>query len=672
MFRTIVFVFAAALLVGCSASDGDRGPGGPPGDPGATGEPGPRGKDGKDGSQGPPGPLSDPPEILGLSPNMASVETILTLTGENFGDEEEDGEGDDVEVWIDGRRAQVLSSSEGKLRVSIPFSEIPEARTASVTVIAGQQASNVHHIRLVPPGTLDKSEGVELLAGAEGSVLVDATPGKEKLLLLDRHAGIFEFDRETRTARPFLPPVGMGQATAIARRESDGALFIATHGRNFAEIHQVNADGRIQQLALQNTHQPIALLGLHGDDTLLLVYGESCRVYATSLELTELQGGPVLSPCDRISGLAPAEDSLYLSIQHGTDARVERREWETLDTVAESWTLADPGAIGVGDDFAVVRSGSRLVELRTGTSKQSFNSIFGRIDAIHVIDDGLLLTSASGQSQVTWTEPVDDSASMTSRGLLVVPSGFISWKGSDGYYLPDFEVSARLTTRGEITTLPFDVLGTDGRGHVIILDYLAGSVVERLDPREQVRTPLLDLAESSIDIAGPWVHAGDWLVFPYRQGASTMGFGRMRVDGSNLEIHEIDDPPGQVLTAKDGRIVVRAMMRDGELVDGLWSFDPSGSFEDGKLPDLRRDSSFMWNGAIAGAFEDDKGRLLLTFMHHDIALLEVDLRRNAHRPLLPEGGEYITSVLEEEASGRLLVMYFDPEDLGIGLAHLYR
>lgn len=644
--RLLSLVGALAFLVlGCSSgSDGERGPEGPSGEPGPQGDVGPPGKDGDDGLQGPPGPLSDPPEIRRLSPDTASSHTIVTLTGENLGE--------DSEVWVDGSRASIVSATDGRLRFTLPVSEIPQPRTASVTVVSGQQTSNVHQLRLVPPGTFDERDSIGLLTFAQGSVVTDDTPGKEKLMILDRFGGLFEFDRESVTSTPFLPLPAPGEGTALARRKADGRLFLAMHTPPaFTEVYEIDEEGRAQIVGFSNFGARITHLAAT-DEELFAVFEGECRIYSFPYEeLTGFQSVLDFSPCDEISGLATTEDSLYISIQRSPSSRVDKRSLETF-SIQTSWTIDAPGPIAASEDFAVVRAENKLVELHhLASTRESLQTHFAAVHGIHIVDDGLLLTWKSPVG-LTATEPVSDSATMQEDILYFTPLGIRASKASTGHYLLSEGLSMHLTAEGELSILRHSVLGTDRHGRLLRLDDTY-TKVQRLDPTEGSTSVLLDLSEHGIAFTSQWLQTGDWLVFFYSTATSEPGIGRMRTDGSNLELHALDDEPGFPLTAgRNGRIYLNGMEVAGEEKGGIWSFDPLAPFEGNELADLRQDLPIAWTGSVTDAFEDGKGRLIVTLVDRGVALVEVDLQQGEVRPLL-DGG---LVVLEEDSSGRLLVL----------------
>lgn len=599
---------------------------------------------------------------------MAAVETILTITGDNF-----DPEGAN-EVWIDGKRAQILSSDEGRLRVSGPFPEVATPRDVSVTVVSGNQASNAHSLRLVPPATLDREGAVPLLGTLVGSVLVDDTPGKERLLLLSPLDGIFEFSRESLTTKPWVEHPGVGVATAIAGPDSEGKVYVATHHSGIMEVFEVAASGAVRPLMYRDNSDPIVLMALNGDDELLLVPEESCRVSLISLELRPhvFDGTLTVADCNEITGMASTEDSLYLSIDDGPDSRVEKRDWDDLDAIAQKWVVSPVSTIGAKDDQVLALAGSRMLRLHESGFDISDNSTFEGAVGIHIGEDGLFLSFYDNFTMLMWTEPFKTGEAMEEKQMVRIPVPFRQFKGTDAFYFGDIQGAQRVTAEGEFRPLPPDymLVSVDRRGYPLVLDYAKG-LVQRYDPVEDVATTLLDLDEEGVASLTGMSPVGDSLVFLYHS-VTGPGIGRMKSDGSGLEMKEVDSTPINYLFAgRDNRIYLLGVETNGVLLDGIWSFDAQAPVTD-DLPDLRRDFAYTWNGDLHVPFEDSKGRILLSHLGASALTQEIDHQQGSIRPLIPEDGEMIVAVLDEDASGRLLVMWLDPFELRIGLGHLYR
>ncbi|MCL4557321.1 MAG: hypothetical protein M1491_01560 [Deltaproteobacteria bacterium] len=177
----ILGLLAMVVMAGCSGSKG------------ATGATGSTGATGGTGTAGPAGPLSPSPVITGLNPTMASFNTVITITGENFTAS--------PTVYCDGSPAMLTSYSATQISVigcGNPSSSSPYQ--ASMAVLVNKQMSNAINEWVVPSGYITQFPAASL-TGPQG-VVYDSATGK---LYVADNAGVFAVDNATGWTTKIVP-----------------------------------------------------------------------------------------------------------------------------------------------------------------------------------------------------------------------------------------------------------------------------------------------------------------------------------------------------------------------------------------------------------------------------------------------------------------------------------
>lgn len=125
-------------------------------------------------------------ELLSVSPETGSANTIWTLTGGTFSRDLEENV-----VRFDGARAMVLAlTTSGALQVTGAFPPVTEAETKSVTVQLGSRISNPIAITAVPTGTIQPFGLDRKIFGRVDSLHFAG----ESLVVVDRGRGAFRQD----------------------------------------------------------------------------------------------------------------------------------------------------------------------------------------------------------------------------------------------------------------------------------------------------------------------------------------------------------------------------------------------------------------------------------------------------------------------------------------------
>ncbi len=181
------------------------------------------GSKGSTGATGSAGPLSAAPVIAGLDPTMASFNTVITITGENFTAS--------PTVYCDGSPAMLMSYSAtqitvtgcGKTGVSAPYQ-------ASVAALVNKQMSNVINEWIVPSGYIMQFPAASL-TGPQGVVYNSATG---KLYVAD-DAGIFAVDNATGWTTKIVPagcPTCALSTPAGITIDNSGNLIVTDRSNN--------------------------------------------------------------------------------------------------------------------------------------------------------------------------------------------------------------------------------------------------------------------------------------------------------------------------------------------------------------------------------------------------------------------------------------------------------
>ncbi len=197
-------LFVMLVVAGCSGSNGSTG------------------KAGATGATGPAGPVTLAPSITGLDPTMASFNTIITITGENF-----TSTLSGVTVYCDGVPAMLISASATQLTVSgCGKTDVPTPYQAGVGVLVNNQMSNGLNEWIVPSGYVSLFPAASL-TGPQGEVY-DSTTGK---LYIADNAGVFAVDNATGWTTKIVPATASCASCTLAdpagiTMDNNGNLFV--------------------------------------------------------------------------------------------------------------------------------------------------------------------------------------------------------------------------------------------------------------------------------------------------------------------------------------------------------------------------------------------------------------------------------------------------------------
>lgn len=280
----LMFILVIMVMAGCS---------GPKGSTGATGATGPT---------GPQGPTGVEPLISSITP-MASVNTVVTITGQNFSSTQGSGK-----VWMNGVDAgPAISWSDTQIRIKPPASLVTGnglTQTVVTNVTVNQLASNAVVYELVPSGTAQPINTMIV------PIAIASTPSNS-LYATDALGNIVHIDQNGVAqviATGLLAPVGItftNNVLYVAERTADGS------GNYWIKI--VNPDNGKVTAWRSQTIQPSMLTN---DDAgnLYVTYKTNGSVYKYTIDgigsqPTNLGAGALTNPL----GIAYVNGYLYIA-----------------------------------------------------------------------------------------------------------------------------------------------------------------------------------------------------------------------------------------------------------------------------------------------------------------------------------------------------------------------